>query len=67
MLQTYYTLGMFGCFCPACLMCSNAKEMGQNMGLYVLLGICFPIGGIYLLRAKARENYGIEVQKNYTY
>lgn len=28
--------------------------------MYCLLACCFPIGGIYLLRAKAREAYGIE-------
>ena len=46
------------------MVCNNAKEMHENVGLFCFLGCCcFPIG-VFLLRKKARELYGIEVTRN---
>ena len=45
-----------------CMVCTNAKDMGENVGLFCCLSyFCFPCG-VYLLRKKARELYGIEVR-----
>jgi hypothetical protein len=46
------------------MVCTNAKDIGENVGLFCLLGyFCFPCG-VFLLRKKAREMYGIEVSGN---
>ena len=54
----------YGYCCAPCMVCNNAKEMHENVGLFCFLGCCcFPIG-VFLLRKKARELYGIEVTRN---
>jgi len=42
------------------MICSNASGLEENGGLYCLLACCCPIVGVFLLRQKAREKYGIE-------
>jgi hypothetical protein len=44
------------------MVCTNAKDLGENVGLFCLLAWCCMPCGIYLLRKKAREAYGIEVR-----
>ena len=54
-------IGCYGYCCAPCMICSNASGLEENGGLYCLLACCCPIVGVFLLRQKAREKYGIEV------
>ena len=54
-----------GCVCTLCLMCKNASDLEESVGLYALLACCCPVVGVFLLRQKARTLYGIEVLKRY--
>ena len=56
-------LACYGYCCAPCMICSNAKGLGEPDCLYCLLACCCPIVGVFLLRQKARERYGIEVSK----
>ena len=55
-------IGCYGYCCAPCMICSNASGLEENGGLYCLLACCCPIVGVFLLRQKAREKYGIEVK-----
>lgn len=54
-------IGCFGYFCATCLICKNASDLGESTPLYCLLACCIPTLGIFMLRQRAREMYGIEV------
>ena len=57
-----FYIGCYGYCCAPCMICSNASGLEENGGLYCLLACCCPIVGVFLLRQKAREKYGIEVK-----
>ena len=57
--------GLIGYFCPLCLACKNANDLGESVPFYCcLICICSPIG-ICMLRQAARNKYGIEVGQVY--
>ena len=56
---------LFGWFCSLCLMCKNAKDLGESVPKYCCLGLFFPMCAICMLRGKAREKYGIEVRARF--
>ncbi|TRY63546.1 hypothetical protein TCAL_08303 [Tigriopus californicus] len=51
---------LFGWFCSLCLVCKNAKDLGESVPMYCCLSCFCPVVGICLLRQKTRERYGIE-------
>ena len=61
LIQFCFISACYGCCCPMCMVCTNAKDMGENLGMFCCLSyFCFPCS-VFLLRKKAREMYGIEV------
>ena len=59
--------GLFGCCCTPCQMYSSADRMGENGGIYLLLGCCLPLVGLTMLRMKARERYRDHSNKTHVY
>merc|ERR1719232_99489 len=49
-----------GWCCPLCMVCDNAKRLGESWPLYCVLAYCFPVCTIFMIRKKTREKYGIE-------
>ncbi len=56
-------LGIFGWFCPLCLFCKNANDLGENACLCCLFAMVCPTLAFCQLRQKARQKYGIEVSR----
>ena len=55
--------GIFGWFCPLCLFCKNANDLGENACLCCLFAMVCPTLAFCQLRQKARQKYGIEVSR----
>merc|ERR1712080_272031 len=51
----------YACYCGPCSMYDMAEELEEGKGPpYLLLGLCFPLVPMVMLRSQAREKGGIE-------
>ena len=56
-----YFVGCCGTFCVPCLSYNSAEKMGESGIVYGLITCLAPCIGIWMVRSKAQEKYGIEV------
>ena len=49
-----------GIFCPCCMICRNARDLGESGTLMSVLSCFAPCVPIYMLRTAARHKYNID-------